>query len=249
VEFCYAKHGHPNVNRGNGVQNDSNNSRSTNSVTEVTGSNTNTGLTQDQYNQLVSLLQQANLFASVSQPASTTPSNNASVSNVIHEGHSPHDASTSGNHFLSKLVSKPSHWILDSGANEHICSSPHWFHSLHSIDPISVSLPNGALINVNSAGTIYLTDKIHLDNVLYSPAFTINLISISKMCHSLNCSVQFISNKCVIQDTTSQMRLVWVIVLMAYTDWFCIIQVLMFLLFSHYLLNNQFHVIILQFLM
>jgi hypothetical protein len=70
----------------------------------LNGSNTSTGLTQDEYTQLVSLLQQANLFASVSQPTSTTPSNNASVSNVIHEGNSPHDASTSGNNSFSKLV-------------------------------------------------------------------------------------------------------------------------------------------------
>jgi hypothetical protein len=75
---------------------------------------------------------------------------------------------------------------------------------MHSIAPISVSLPNGASILVQHAGTVCLTDKITINNVLYSSDFTINLISISKMCHSLNCSVQFVSNQCIIQDTTSQ---------------------------------------------
>jgi hypothetical protein len=203
VEFCYAKHGHPNVNKGNSSHHESNGSRSANSVAEEGSSSTNTGLSQVQYDQLVSLLQQANLFASAQSP-SNPPSNNASVSNVIHDGLSPHDSSTSGNHSLLNSIFTPSYWILDSGANEHICSSPHWFYSLHSIDPINVSLPNGASISVKTAGTIHLTDKISLHNVLYSPNFTINLISISKICQSLKCCVHFVSNKCIIQDTTSQ---------------------------------------------
>jgi hypothetical protein len=201
VDSCYAKHGHPNVNKGN---NDSNGSRSANSVTEEGNSGSNTGLSQDQYDQLVTLLQQANLFASTQQPPLNSASNNVSASNVINDGPSPHDPSTSGNCFSFNSVSKPSYWILDSGANEHICSSSHWFKSMHSIAPISVSLPNGASILVHNAGTVCLTDKITLDNVLYSSDFTINLISISKMCHFLNCSVQFVSNQCIIQDTTSQ---------------------------------------------
>ncbi|MCI00824.1 integrase catalytic region, partial [Trifolium medium] len=64
VDFCYAKHGHPNVNK-------------------------------DQYDQLVTLLQQANLVALASQPQTNPPTTNASVSNVIHDGHSPHDSSNS----------------------------------------------------------------------------------------------------------------------------------------------------------
>jgi hypothetical protein len=195
VDSCYAKHGHPNVNKGN---NDSNGSRSANSVTEEGNSGSNTGLSQDQYDQLVTLLQQANLFASTQQPPLNSASNNVSASNVINDGPSPHDPSTSGNCFYFNSVSKPSYWILDSGANEHICSSSHWFKSMHSIAPISVSLPNGASILVHNACTVCLTDKITLDNVLYSSDFTINLISISKMCHSLNCSVQFVSNQCII---------------------------------------------------
>jgi hypothetical protein len=43
-----------------------------------------TGLSQDQYGQLVVLLQQANVL---------TSSNDVSVSSVIHGGHSPHDIS------------------------------------------------------------------------------------------------------------------------------------------------------------
>jgi hypothetical protein len=34
VEFCYAKHGHPNVNKGNSSNHESNGPRSANSVTE-----------------------------------------------------------------------------------------------------------------------------------------------------------------------------------------------------------------------
>jgi hypothetical protein len=203
VEFCYAKHGHPNVNKGNSAHHEPNGPRTANSVAEEGSSSTNAGLSQVQYDQLVSLLQQANLFASAQSSSNPSP-NNASVSNVIHDGLSPHDSSTSGNHSSLNSMSASSYWILDSGANEHICSSSHWFYSLHSIDPISVSLPNGASISVNTAGTIHLTDKISLQNVLYSPKFTINLISISKMCQSLNCCVHFISNKCIIQDTISQ---------------------------------------------
>ncbi|GAU11490.1 hypothetical protein TSUD_344800 [Trifolium subterraneum] len=98
VDFCYAKHGHPNVHKGNASVHASNGevaeTRFANSVTEVGSSSSNaTGLSQDKYDQLISLLQQANLVPSATPSNPTPQSNFVSASNVVHAGHSPHDSS------------------------------------------------------------------------------------------------------------------------------------------------------------
>jgi len=93
---------------------------------------------------------------------------------------------------------------LDSGANEHIVSSLNWFTSYHKITPKLVNLPNGSSILVEIADTICFTPHFYLENVLYSPSFTLNLISISKLCDSLQCFATFHNDKCFLQDLQSQ---------------------------------------------
>jgi len=106
--------------------------------------------------------------------------------------------------FSCSISSKSDIWILDSGANEHITSSAHWFTSYHKINLKPVNLPNGTSVLVQYAGTIHFSPHFHLENVLYSPLFTMNLISISKLCESLNCHAIFHNKKCLLQDLHSQ---------------------------------------------
>ncbi|GAU15747.1 hypothetical protein TSUD_235630 [Trifolium subterraneum] len=100
VEFCYGKHGYPNVNKGSASTNASNGNttapRFTNSVTEVGSSSSSTCLTQDKYDQLISLLQQANLVSLASPANRTSRSNSVSVSSVVPDGHPPHDTPSAG---------------------------------------------------------------------------------------------------------------------------------------------------------
>jgi hypothetical protein len=123
VDFCYAKHGHPNVNKGQASANASHGenleSKFANSVTEVGSSSSSISLTQEKYDQLISLLQQASLVPSAPP---TTSIEILSVSSALHDGHSPHDASSKGNPITCSLSSKPTYWLLESEANEHTCT-------------------------------------------------------------------------------------------------------------------------------
>ena len=46
--------------------------------------------------------------------------------------------------------------------------------------------------------------KISLDSVLHVPQLSYNLLSISKLTKSQNCSITFFSNRCVFQDLTTR---------------------------------------------
>ncbi|MCH86787.1 hypothetical protein A2U01_0007647, partial [Trifolium medium] len=59
-------------------------------------SSSSTGLSQEKYDQLISLLQQANLVPSAPSSNPSSTSNSVSASSVVHDGHSPHDASSAG---------------------------------------------------------------------------------------------------------------------------------------------------------
>jgi len=115
-------------------------------------------LTQEQYVHLVSLLQQSSLVPSafVSNPASTNHITSSFPSSI--------DFTSGINTVLScSLHVQTNHWLIDSGANEHICSSLDLFHSNYKIKPIIVNLPNGSSVIVHYAGT-----------VMFSPHFQIN---------------------------------------------------------------------------
>jgi len=57
---------------------------------------------------------------------------------------------------------------------------------------------------VQYAGTIHFSPHFQLDNVMYARLFNMNLISISKLCQSLNCYATFHNNKCFLHDLHSQ---------------------------------------------
>jgi len=104
-----------------------------------------------------------------------------------------------GNNFFSSFSS----WILDSGATDHICSSLTYFTSYHQINPIFVKLPNGNQFIANYSGSVSINQDHVLDNVLYIPNFTFNLLSIAKLIDNLSCVIIFYSNDCHIKDKNS----------------------------------------------
>jgi len=194
VDCCYAKHGHPNFQRQVPSVNASS-STETNEApprSSIDASSSSSSISQEKYDQLVSLLQQMNLL-----PSSFVPS--ASANHVI----SPSLLSISSI-FSCSISSKSDILLLDSGANEHIVSSTHWFTSYHKILPKPMNLPNETYVLVQYAGTIQFSPQCYLDNVLYSPLFNLNLISISKLCESLNCHAIFHNKKCFLQDLHCQ---------------------------------------------
>lgn len=89
------------------------------------------------------------------QGSTTNPSSNHISNSIAHIGHSPIENSGSSQIpilLCSMHITSP-FWIIDSGANDHVCSSLHWFSSYHQIQHVSVFLPNGSIVEANHAGT------------------------------------------------------------------------------------------------
>ena len=64
----------------------------------------------------------------------------------------------------------------------------------------TVTLVDGSTSCVLGSGTIHLTPLITLTSIMSLPEFSFNLISASKLSHTLNCSISFFLNYCLIQD-------------------------------------------------
>ena len=94
----------------------------------------------------------------------------------------------------------PYDWILDSGATDHMVHSIHFFTSITSSAQISVRLPNGDMVKVTHIGTVQVSATLILENVLYIPSFSFNLISISKLTQNPSCCCIFLSHYCFLQD-------------------------------------------------
>lgn len=92
-------------------------------------------------------------------------------------------------------------WIIDTGASNHMCCDKSLMHNLSVTNqPFQIALPNKQTILVHQLGTMHLTSKLVLQNVLYVPTFNCNLLSVSKLTQDNNCSVQFTSSQCNFQD-------------------------------------------------
>lgn len=165
------------------------------SVNKPTSSNTKISsdhtmqVSREDYNQLMALLH-----------SSKRDHPNTSHSNMHNQpsDSSPHIVSTlsqSGNTDKSEFL-----WILDSGASNHVCPHIKFFHSITMINPISVKFPNGSTIMAFYSRSIKFSDTFFLQNVLYTPQFHFNLISVYQLTRSLPCKVVFSLNFCGIQD-------------------------------------------------
>lgn len=72
---------------------------------------------------------------------------------------------------------------------------------------MTVSLPNGTREIITHTGTVYLSDKLVLHDVLYVPSFCFNLLSVSTLLNRDNCSAHFYHDSCFIQDHTQVLNI------------------------------------------
>ena len=93
-------------------------------------------------------------------------------------------------------------WVLDTGATDHIIHSISLFTKITSSISSFVHLPNGEKVLATRIGTIQVTTSLILEDVICVPAFSFNLISVSKLTKSLSCCLVFLSNYCFVQDLT-----------------------------------------------
>lgn len=102
----------------------------------------------------------------------------------------------------------PSHysneWIIDTGATDHIVSSPNFLNNLLPSHSTSVRLPNGAKVDIMFIGTTKISPNLSFSDVLCVSSFRVNLLSVSKITRSLNCSITFFLDFCILQDMATK---------------------------------------------
>lgn len=75
------------------------------------------------------------------------------------------------------------------------------------IAPITIQLSNGQQILATHSSIVKLNEALILNNVLYMPSFTFNLVSVSKLVSSLNCTLIFCASKFLIHDNSKRMMI------------------------------------------
>lgn len=125
---------------------------------------------------------------------SMTPRTSNFISNLHLDGNSCFT-------LLSDMTSSnPSTWVLGTGATHHVCNTLSLFTHSQSVTSINITLPTGLSVKVSCIGTVCLSPKFELHDVLYVPSFQFNLISISSLISTNNYQVVFDADTCVIQD-------------------------------------------------
>ncbi|KAL6323893.1 hypothetical protein AAG906_005890 [Vitis piasezkii] len=92
----------------------------------------------------------------------------------------------------------------DSGASDHISGNKDFFSSITTTSALSiVTLTNGSQIVVKGIGLALPLPSLPLTSVLYTPECPFNLISISKITRTLNCSITFSDKFVTLQDRST----------------------------------------------
>ncbi|RVW28761.1 Retrovirus-related Pol polyprotein from transposon RE2 [Vitis vinifera] len=95
-------------------------------------------------------------------------------------------------------------WILDSGASDHIFGNKHLFSSITTTSTLpTVTLANGSQTMAKGIGLAHPLPSLPFHSVLYAPECPFNLISISKITRTLNCSITFSNKSVILQDQST----------------------------------------------
>ena len=96
-------------------------------------------------------------------------------------------------------------WILDSSASNHIYGNKDFFSSLTTTSTLpTVTLANGSQTMAKGIGLAHPLPSLPLTFVLYTPECPFNLISISKITRTLNCSIIFSDKFVTLQDRSTR---------------------------------------------
>ena len=95
-------------------------------------------------------------------------------------------------------------WILDSGASDHLSGNKDLFSSITTTSDLpTVTLANGSQTVAKDIGLALPLPSLPLTSVLYTPECPFNLISISKITRTLNCSITFSDKFVTLQDRST----------------------------------------------
>ena len=97
------------------------------------------------------------------------------------------------------LISSSSQWVIDSGVIDYMTGISSLFTTFQPHPSIStVTLADGSTPCVLGSGTTHPTHLITLTFVLSLSQFSFNLIYVSKLTRTLNCSISVFPNYCLI---------------------------------------------------
>ncbi|RVW64348.1 Retrovirus-related Pol polyprotein from transposon RE2 [Vitis vinifera] len=95
-------------------------------------------------------------------------------------------------------------WILDSGAFDYISGNKDLFSSITITSALpTVTLASGSQTMAKGFGLAHPLPFLPLHSVLYAPECPFNLISISKITRTLNCSITFSNKFVTLQDRST----------------------------------------------
>lgn len=182
-EHCYRLNGFPADFKFTKKKHSANNVTAATSSEQASKSTQGPTLTNDQYQQLLQLLQrEPSASVSGSVTGSVNMAGMASVSNTPRLG-----------------------WILDTGATNHMTFDLNCLDSsvVSASADSCVHLPNGKTASITHHGSHTLFPNHTVSNVFHIPDFQYNLLSISQLTKQLNCCVSFYPTYCILQDLCS----------------------------------------------
>lgn len=140
----------------------------------------------------------AHVAQSSDSPLPQPPSSSASQASVASVAQ-PGNASACLTH-----TSSLGPWILDSGASDHLSGNKDLFSSITTTSALpTVTLANGSQTVAKGIGLALPLPSLPLTSVLYTPECPFNLISISKITRTLNCSITFSDKFVTLQDRST----------------------------------------------
>ena len=88
-------------------------------------------------------------------------------------------------------------WIVDSGASDHMTGTANAFSSYTPYNSgQKIKIADGSLSPVAGTRTVFLSNTIKLDSVLYVLKLSCNLLSVRKLTKDLHCTAKFSSSCC-----------------------------------------------------
>nr|CAN76133.1 hypothetical protein VITISV_036298 [Vitis vinifera] len=140
----------------------------------------------------------AHVAQSSDSPLPQPPSSSASQASVASIAQ-PSNASACLTH-----TSSLGPWILDSGASDHLSGNKDLFSSITTTSALpNVTLANGSQTVAKGIGLALPLPSLPLTSILYTPECLFNLISISKITRTLNCSITFSDKFVTLQDRST----------------------------------------------
>ncbi|XP_074300285.1 uncharacterized protein LOC141631525 [Silene latifolia] len=95
-------------------------------------------------------------------------------------------------------------WIIDTGASNHVTGNLTCLEAQRIIPSRTVGLPNGHQVASTVMGSVFINNTLILDNVLYVPSLTCNLISVSQLTSTCDYTFEFAKNSCLIQAPSTR---------------------------------------------